>query len=84
MAMSTLLLSGCSSWWDRAVPRAEPAAVPWFVRRRPTPDQVLADRFTRGEVDEEEYRAPGGLALVRDGPPAVTARPGDELPRDTR
>jgi hypothetical protein len=28
---------------------------------------VLADRFTRGEVDEEEYRAPGGLALVRDG-----------------
>jgi hypothetical protein len=45
---------------------------------------VLADRFTRGEVDEEEDRAPGGLALVRDGPPAVTACPGDELLRDTR
>jgi putative membrane protein len=23
---------------------------------RPTPEQVLAERFARGEVDEEEYR----------------------------
>lgn len=23
----------------------------------PTPQQVLADRFARGEIDEEEYRA---------------------------
>lgn len=24
--------------------------------RAPTPQQVLADRFARGEIDEEEYR----------------------------
>jgi putative membrane protein len=23
---------------------------------RPTPEQVLADRFARGEIDEDEYR----------------------------
>jgi putative membrane protein len=23
---------------------------------RPTPDQLLAERFARGEIDEEEYR----------------------------
>ncbi len=25
------------------------------VSERPTPQQVLADRFARGEIDEEEY-----------------------------
>jgi putative membrane protein len=32
---------------------AEPAASP---TRAPTPQQVLADRFARGEIDEQEYR----------------------------
>ena len=39
-------------------------------RARPSPEQVLAERFARGEIDEEEYRrrlailhgAPGTLA----------------------
>jgi len=26
-----------------------------LVGRRPTPQQVLADRFARGEIDEDEY-----------------------------
>lgn len=26
------------------------------ARRRPTPEDVLAERFPRGEIDEEEYR----------------------------
>jgi putative membrane protein len=30
----------------------------------PTPEQVLADRFARGEIDEQEYRA--RLATLRD------------------
>lgn len=44
------------------------AAIMWFVRAfaradqtdggtipRPTPDQLLAERFARGEIDETEY-----------------------------
>jgi len=30
----------------------------------PSPEQVLADRFARGEIDEQEYRA--RLATLRD------------------
>jgi putative membrane protein len=33
--------------------RAGPSAVP--ANHGPTPQQVLADRFARGEIDEEEY-----------------------------
>jgi putative membrane protein len=32
---------------------ADPAQPP---TERPVPQQVLADRFARGEIDEEEYR----------------------------
>jgi putative membrane protein len=32
-------------------PSSNPEAAP-----RPMPDQVLAERFARGEIDEEEYR----------------------------
>jgi putative membrane protein len=27
-----------------------------IFRRRPTPDEVLADRYARGELTDEEYR----------------------------
>jgi putative membrane protein len=27
-----------------------------FRESRPTPEQLLAERFARGEIDEEEYR----------------------------
>lgn len=26
------------------------------MRQHPTPDQLLAERFARGEIDEQEYR----------------------------
>ena len=34
--------------------QAVPAAVP-ATAQAPTPQQVLADRFARGEIDEDEY-----------------------------
>ncbi|MET0641722.1 MAG: SHOCT domain-containing protein [Jiangellaceae bacterium] len=32
------------------------AAKPASSEARPTPEQLLAERFARGEIDEEEYR----------------------------
>jgi putative membrane protein len=29
---------------------------------RPAPERVLAERFARGDIDEEEYRRPGDAA----------------------
>ncbi|GAA2558955.1 SHOCT domain-containing protein [Pseudonocardia hydrocarbonoxydans] len=41
------------------------------VPDRPTAEQVLAQRFARGEIDEQEYRH--RLDTLRDGPrPTVT------------
>ncbi len=37
---------------------------PPFPTQPPTPEQVLADRFARGEIDETEYR--DRLAVLRD------------------
>lgn len=34
----------------------------------PTPNQILAERFARGEIDEEEYRR--HLDTLHAGPPA--------------
>ncbi|MFK4145373.1 SHOCT domain-containing protein [Streptomyces sp. NPDC004065] len=39
------------------------AGQPYDPVRRPTPEQLLAERFARGEVDEEEYRR--RLAVLR-------------------
>ena len=36
------------------------------VTARPTPEQVLAERFARGEIDEVEYRE--RLDVLRGGP----------------
>ncbi|MFB7596157.1 SHOCT domain-containing protein [Streptomyces sp. NPDC056160] len=33
---------------------------------RPTPEQLLAERFARGEIDEDEYRR--RLSVLRQGP----------------
>lgn len=30
---------------------------PTDLRRGPSPEQILAERFARGEIDEEEYRS---------------------------
>lgn len=35
----------------------------WPGAARPTPEQLLAERFARGEISEEEYRR--GLDLLR-------------------
>jgi putative membrane protein len=39
---------------------------------RPTAEQVLAERFARGEVDEQEYRQ--RLDALRGGPRSVVTR----------
>ncbi|MET8567590.1 SHOCT domain-containing protein [Streptomyces sp. NPDC004783] len=33
----------------------------------PTPEQILGERYARGEIDEEEYRR--RLSTLRNGPP---------------
>ncbi|AZS73193.1 hypothetical protein DDE74_21545 [Streptomyces lydicus] len=37
------------------------------TRRAPGPEQILAERYARGEIDEEEYRR--RLATLRGAPP---------------
>ncbi|MFD8495802.1 SHOCT domain-containing protein [Amycolatopsis sp. NPDC059657] len=37
---------------------------------RPTPEQVLAERFARGEIDEQEYRS--RLATLRGSPQSAS------------
>jgi len=45
------------------------AVNPGSGETRPTPEQVLAERFARGEVDEEEYRR--RLDTLRDAGPVA-------------
>jgi putative membrane protein len=40
---------------------------------RPTPEQMLAERFARGEIDEEEYRR--RLDALRGSPTGYAPRP---------
>ncbi len=40
----------------RALGRSPENPRPPASPARPTPEQVLAERFARGEIDEEEYR----------------------------
>ncbi|MFI0716705.1 SHOCT domain-containing protein [Streptomyces inhibens] len=37
------------------------------MRGGPTPEQILAERYARGEIDEEEYQR--RLATLRGSPP---------------
>jgi putative membrane protein len=57
MAMSNLLFWGLVIagivLLVRYIGRGTQPAAP--TDQRPTPQQVLADRFARGEIDEEEY-----------------------------
>ncbi|WP_326791107.1 SHOCT domain-containing protein [Streptomyces sp. NBC_00151] len=49
----------------RAVPRSSDSGTKTGTRPGPTPEQILAERFARGEIDEEEYRS--RLAVLRPG-----------------
>jgi putative membrane protein len=50
---------------ERGRPVRPPGETPAAQRpANPSPAQVLADRFARGEIDEQEYRA--RLATLRD------------------
>lgn len=40
---------------------------------RPGPEQILAERYARGEIDEEEYER--RLATLRGSPPPGAAHP---------
>ena len=42
----------------------------WRGSERSTPKQILAERFARGEISEEEYRR--HLDTVRADPPSLT------------
>ncbi len=48
---------------DRSTSRPAPPAPP-AISDRPSAEQVLADRFARGEIDDQEYRE--RLAALRD------------------
>jgi putative membrane protein len=43
--------------------------IPGSGETRPTPEQLLAERFARGEIDEEEYRR--RLDTLRDTGPVA-------------
>jgi putative membrane protein len=45
---------------------APPAAPDWAGPARPPAEQLLAERFARGEIDTAEYRE--RLAALRNGP----------------
>ncbi|MFF3612014.1 SHOCT domain-containing protein [Streptomyces sp. NPDC002580] len=45
-------------------------------RPRPAPDRLLAERFARGEIDEDEYRRRLTVLLGADGPPLGKSRSG--------
>jgi putative membrane protein len=47
------------------------AAKPGTGETRPTPEQLLAERFARGEIDEEEYRR--RLDALRDAGPVASS-----------
>jgi putative membrane protein len=49
---------------ERGRPPAEPRPSAGGGSAGPSPEQVLAERFARGEIDEQEYRA--RLAVLRD------------------
>ncbi len=42
----------------RALDRSQPSGprAPWAPPTSASPEQLLAERFARGEIDEEEYR----------------------------
>ncbi|MET7479306.1 SHOCT domain-containing protein [Streptomyces sp. NPDC005648] len=46
------------------------ASEPGTTTARPSPEQLLAERFARGEVDEEEYHR--RLAVLRGDGPTLT------------
>ncbi|UWZ40546.1 SHOCT domain-containing protein [Dactylosporangium roseum] len=48
------------------------AQAPWTAGSRPTPQQLLAERFARGEIDEDEYNRRRQVL----GGTAPTHRPG--------
>ncbi|MEV5508209.1 SHOCT domain-containing protein [Streptomyces orinoci] len=41
---------------------------PWHAPPAPGPEQILGERFARGEIDEEEYRR--RLAVLRSSGPS--------------
>jgi putative membrane protein len=47
------------------------AATPGIGDTRPAPEQLLAERFARGEMDEEEYRQ--RLDTLRSAGPAASS-----------
>jgi putative membrane protein len=52
-------------------PAAGPAAGPAGPPRAPDPERLLAERFARGELDEDEYRR--RLAVLRESGQATGA-----------
>ena len=52
------LVVGAAVLLFRALARTAPGdgPAPHGTPHRPTPEQVLAERFARGEIDEDEYR----------------------------
>ena len=58
MAVSTVVFWGALITGGIALFRYlnRTAAKPGTAETRPTPEQLLAERFARGEIDQEEYR----------------------------
>ncbi|GAA0673793.1 SHOCT domain-containing protein [Kitasatospora atroaurantiaca] len=70
MTIIMLLLLGVIIFGAVAVVRylgRAPQRTPMPPSDRPTPEQLLAERFARGEIDAEEYRH--RLDTLRGGPP---------------
>ncbi|GAU67268.1 hypothetical protein SSP35_04_03530 [Streptomyces sp. NBRC 110611] len=54
---------GSAAFWERPAPPGAPGTV------RASAEQILAERFARGEIDEEEYHR--RLAALRGAPPGT-------------
>jgi putative membrane protein len=61
MAFGMVAFWGLVIWAILAIVRTSPGDVP---RRESTPEQIVAERFARGEIDEDDYRR--RLAALRD------------------
>ncbi|MFE9172176.1 SHOCT domain-containing protein [Streptomyces kebangsaanensis] len=48
--------------------------------RPPTPERLLAERFARGEIDEDEYRRRLDVLRQNSGPPGTRPDPPDLRP----
>lgn len=59
-------------WAGAAV--SQPGPPPYQRPAMPSPDGILAERFARGEIDEQEYRH--RLATLRGEAPGQPAPPG--------